>query len=86
MVICEADVELYNFELESLRKTLINHSDKVTFASISELNDLPLYLYKLSQRGEYKRVIRVHFSAAVSLHGEYYNQLYAACQNSVDTW
>ena len=37
MVICEADVELYNFELESLRKTLINHSDKVTFASISEL-------------------------------------------------
>ena len=86
MVICEADVELYNFELESLRKTLINHSDKVTFASISELNDLPLYLYKLSQRGEYKRVIRVDFSAAVSFHGEYYNQLYAACQNSVATW
>ena len=81
IVLCEAEQALYD-----LYKTEGIKSEGVIECKPSELSDLPFKLYELAKTGIYKRVIRLDMSAGVQFNSDFYNQLFAACTDSVMTF
>ncbi|MCQ2596387.1 MAG: DUF115 domain-containing protein [Treponema sp.] len=95
VILCEADRELSEFSLSGavecdkefvLPKNYVRVSEK-------EMYNLPVILQKASYTfssgetvsfaGNFKRVIRIDFSAGVQFHSDFYNRLEMACVNSV---
>jgi len=79
LVLCEADSNLYTFAKETYKSDFF-------FPLPEELSKLPVTLYNQNRTGKYKRVIRVDFSAGIQFHKQFYDELYAACVNSIMTF
>jgi len=77
LIRCEFDTELLSFEKENSK------IQDIPLLSIEELYNLPV---TINQSGNYKRVIRVDFSAGVSFHSEMYSKLTEACTQAILTW
>ena len=81
IVLCEAEQALYDFY-----KTEGFKADGLIDCAPAELSDLPLKLYELAKSGQFKRVIRLDMSAGVQFNSDYYNNLFAACTDSIMTF
>ena len=84
IILCEAEKDLYDFSSAEIWR---NISDKRLLSCPPEkLNDLPLLIYDFARTGLYKRVIRLDMSAGVQFNKDFYEQLFAACTDSVMTF
>lgn len=84
IVLIEKDEELYAFSKNQNSAYL---SDKnIIFPTPDELSNLPVKLYNLNNSGQYKRVIRIDFSAGVQINSAFYNELYSVCANNIMTF
>lgn len=84
IVLIENDEELHTFSKEQNASFL---SDKnIIYPLPKELPDLPLKLYEMNSNGQFKRIIRIDFSAGVQFNSQFYDELYTVCTNNIITF
>jgi len=91
ILLCEADKELSEISRENRKK--LQDIKNIVPVSEKELFDLPVIFQKASYifdcgktvelAGNFRRVIRLDFSAGVQFHADFYNRLEQACVASV---
>lgn len=84
LILCEFDLALYQFEKENL--DLSNIPANVIFPHPQDLKDLPLKIYNLTQKNNFKRCISINFSAGQQFHQDFYSNLEKACTDSIMTF
>ncbi|MCQ2574116.1 MAG: DUF115 domain-containing protein [Treponema sp.] len=92
VLLCEADKELWDFERErgleplGLKNQFVSISEEELF-NLPVILQKPLYTFEDGNQicfaGNFRRVIRLDFSAGVQFHSDFYDRLESACVNSV---
>jgi len=90
LLLCEADKTLWNFENKEVPE---EENEKIIRLTPGELFNLPVIIQKntytfecgktVEVAGNFRRVIRLDFSAGVQFHNDFYNTLERACVASV---
>ena len=95
VILCEADDELRDFEKENRNLDFENDTEFKELYTVTkqEMYNLPvilqkdLYIFengkKCSFAGNFRRVLRIDFSAGVQFHSDFYSRLESACVNAI---
>ena len=84
IVFVELDNNLYKLSKEKLSAYLNN--ENVIYPTPDELLNLPILLFNKNTKGQYKRVVRIDFSAGVQFNQPFYDELTSVCTNNIMTF